>query len=209
MIDPSLYACAPHVAPATLASIVRVESSGNPIAINVNTIRGRPRYPVPRIRSADHAASVAHHAISQGYNVDLGLMQINSRNLRGLGYSVEQMLNDQCLNVKAGAQILTENYTRAARERGHGQDALLAALSAYNTGNFQNGFRNGYIARYFNGSSVSFRSVQAPSPVSQDEAPPPPNPFTSDISVYTREVNQNDTGQQQPNGPATDPVEED
>lgn len=209
MIDPSLYACAPHVAPATLASIIRVESSGNPIAINVNVIRGRPRYPVPRIRSADHAAAVAHHAISQGYNVDLGLMQVNSRNLRNLGYSVEQMLSDQCLNVKAGAQILTENYTRAVRERGHGQGALLAALSAYNTGNFQNGFRNGYIARYFNGSSVALRSVQVAPADAQEEAPPPPNPFTSDISVYTREMTRNDTSEPARNDPAPDPVGED
>lgn len=209
MIDPSLYACAPHVAPATLASIVRVESSGNPIAINVNTIRGRPRYPVPRIQSAAHAATVARHAISQGYNVDLGLMQVNSRNLPNLGYSVEQMLSDQCLNIKAGAQILTENYTRAARERGHGQGALLAALSAYNTGNFQNGFSNGYIARYFNGSSVALRSVQASPATSQENTPPPPNPFTSNISVYTREVIQNDTSEPQRDSPAPDPVGED
>lgn len=209
MIDPSLYACAPHVAPATLASIIRVESSGNPIAINVNTIRGRPRYPVPRIQSAAHGATVARHAISQGYNVDLGLMQVNSRNLPNLGYSVEQMLSDQCLNIKAGAQILTDNYARAARERGHGQDALLAALSAYNTGNFQNGFRNGYIARYFSGSSVSFRSVQASTAAPQEEGPPPPNPFTSDISVYTREVIQNDTNQPRPDSSTSDPVGED
>jgi type IV secretion system protein VirB1 len=194
MLDPSLYACAPHVSPATLSEIVRVESSGNPIAINVNVIRGRPRFPVPRIRSAEHAAQVANAAIAQGYNVDLGLMQVNSRNLRVLGYTVEQMLFDRCLNVKAGAEILTDNYRRASRIHGPGQRALLAALSAYNTGNFERGFSNGYVSRYFNvrSATISIAPV-AQAAVAEDAPPPPPNPYTADLSVYSRELIQNDT----------------
>jgi len=194
MIDPSLYACAPHVAPGMLREIIRVESSGNPIAINVNVIRGRPRYPVPRIRSAAQAAQVANAAIAAGYNVDLGLMQVNSRNLRALGFTVEQMLFDQCLNIRAGASILTDNYERASRIHGPGQRALLASLSAYNTGSFERGFSNGYVSRYFNvrSATVSIAPV-ATAPVTGDMPPPPPNPYTADLSVYSREVIQNDT----------------
>lgn len=196
MFDPALAACAPHVSPATLAHIVRVESSGNPLAVNVNVIRGRARFPVPRIQSAGHAAQVAHQAIAQGYNVDLGLMQVNSRNLRGLGYSVEQMF-EPCTNVRAGARILTENYSRAVRERGHGQSALLAALSAYNTGNFSSGFQNGYVSKYFNIRSVIYSqptgnvlaSNSAPSQVPVAEVP---NPYTAELSVYSRERVEND-----------------
>ncbi|MGH3711570.1 MAG: lytic transglycosylase domain-containing protein, partial [Pseudonocardiaceae bacterium] len=111
MIDPALAACAPHVAPATLGHIIRVESSGNPLAINVNRLRGKPAYPAPRVRSVEHGAAVARDAIAQGYNVDLGLMQVNSRNLGSLGFTIEQMF-EPCTNIRAGAAILTENYGR-------------------------------------------------------------------------------------------------
>lgn len=202
MFDPSLAACAPHVSPATLAHIVRVESSGNPLAVNVNVIRGRPRFPVPRIRSAAQAAQVAHQAIAQGYNVDLGLMQVNSRNLRGLGYSVEQMF-EPCTNVRAGARILTDNYGRAVREHGPGQPALLAALSAYNTGDFRRGFNNGYIARYFNIGRVIYSPAPSASAtpntgVEQVPVVDVPNPYTAELSVYSRERVEND-------GKPTDP----
>lgn len=205
MFDPALAACAPHVSPATLAHIVRVESSGNPLAVNVNVIRGRPRFPVPRIRSAAQAAQVAHQAISQGYNVDLGLMQVNSRNLRGLGYTVEQMF-DPCTNVRAGARILTDNYGRAVREHGPGQPALLAALSAYNTGDFNRGFRNGYIARYFSVGRVVYSSAaSAPTTpntgVDQVAVVEVPNPYTAELSVYSRERVENDGTARAPSAP--------
>jgi hypothetical protein len=57
--------------------------------------------------------------------------------------------------VRAGCSILAENYDRAAWRFGPGQQALLAALSAYNTGNSSDGFRNGYIQRYFSGRTLS------------------------------------------------------
>lgn len=194
MIDPALAACAPHVSPATLAAVIQVESSGNPIAINVNVIRGRPRYRVPRIQSAAHAAQVANHAISQGYNVDLGLMQINSRNLPRLGYSVEQMLNDRCLNIKAGASILSENYARASRSHQSGQPALLAALSAYNTGDFRRGFANGYVSRYTSIVYGRYSVAATVNPTASQDAEPAvevPNPFTAELSVYSRETRAN------------------
>lgn len=209
MIDPSLYACAPHIAPHTLREVIRVESSGNPIAVNVNVIRGRPRFRVPRIQSAAHAAQIANQAISQGYNVDLGLMQINSRNLPRLGYTVEQMLSDQCLNIKAGARILSENYSRAAQTHGPGQQALLAALSAYNTGDFRRGFTNGYVSRY---TSINYgiytRTAEASSPPSVDGPPviEVPNPFTAGSSVYSRESNSNANSAAPSNIASPDPL---
>lgn len=169
-----------------------MESSGNPIAINVNRIEGRPVYRVPRITSAQQAAQVAHDAIRQGYNVDLGLMQVNSRNLANLGYTVEQMF-DRCTNIRAGGRILSENYTRAVRQYGAGQNALLAALSAYNTGNFQRGFRNGYISRYLDIKYATYSIGAEPIPATSTGVAsgpigePPPNPLTAELSVYSRE----------------------
>lgn len=213
MIDPSLAACAPHVSPTTLGHIIRVESSGNPLAVNVNVIRDRPRYRVPRIQSPAHGAQVVRDAISQGYNVDIGLMQVNSRNLPRLGYTIEQMFVP-CTNIQAGAAILTDNYSRARRQHGDGQSALLAALSAYNTGDFSRGFRNGYVARYFDIKYATYlpatAGVDAASQaVSASPVEDVPNPFTAEMSVYSRERVENAQQPQRPGGETTDLLRED
>jgi len=54
-----------------------------------------------------------------------------------------------CANLRAGNTILTQAYGRAVGRYGEGQEALKAALSAYNTGKFATGFTNGYVARYY------------------------------------------------------------
>ena len=135
--------CAPQVAPSTLMAIIQVESGGNPWAIGVNGPVQLPFKP----QSKEQAANMATRVIRMGYSVDLGLMQINSRNLKGLGLTIEQVL-DPCTNLKAGATILTRGYLGAAKTRGPGQAALKAALSAYNTGNYTQGFHNGYVRKY-------------------------------------------------------------
>ena len=74
MIPPALLACAPNIAPVTLEAVIRVESGGNPLAINVN---GLPVQPAPAATVAE-AAQIAESFILRGYSVDLGLMQVNS-----------------------------------------------------------------------------------------------------------------------------------
>lgn len=154
MIDAALLACASEVAPQTLQAIIQVESRGNPLALNVNKLPTKP----PRAATLLEAAATARFYISKGYSVDLGLMQVNSRNLAKLGLSVEQVL-EPCTNIRAGAAILTPSYQAAARIHGEGQTALLAALSAYNTGTFTRGFSNGYVGRYF-ASGPAFSPTQ-------------------------------------------------
>jgi type IV secretion system protein VirB1 len=77
---------------------------------------------------------------ARGYRVDLGLGQITDRNRPALGYTIEQVLGVDpavmCVYLARSARILAEAYGRAARIMGQGQPALLAALSAYNTGTF-------------------------------------------------------------------------
>ena len=72
-----LLACAPGVAPSTIEAIVAVESSGNPLAINVN---GVDPSSVPKPKSVEEAVRLALVYIEQGHTVDLGLMQVNSAN---------------------------------------------------------------------------------------------------------------------------------
>jgi len=144
-----LLACAPMVAPHTTEKIIQVESGGNPLAININGA------PLPRTpRDAMDAAALAREYIQQGYSVDLGLMQVNSRNLSELGYSVEDMFSP-CKNIDAGGRILAGFYASARPQYPDEQSALRAALSAYNTGDFSRGINNGYLARYFSPNTAA------------------------------------------------------
>ena len=101
----TLQRCAPMVAPTTIAAIIQIESGGNSLAIGVNAAGVKKPHP----KTIQEAVIIASYYIQQGYTVDLGLMQINSRNLKGLGLTLEQAL-DPCQNIQAGSRILTRSY---------------------------------------------------------------------------------------------------
>ncbi|MGR3715252.1 MAG: lytic transglycosylase domain-containing protein [Thermohalobaculum sp.] len=187
MIAAALLACAANVAPVTLQAIIAVESGGNPLAINVNGLHAQP----PPARTVAEAAQIVTAYTARGFSVDVGLMQVNSRNLPSLGLTIAEVL-DPCTNIRSGGEILTANYAEAARSRGAGQPALQAALSAYNTGDFYRGFGNGYVARYYWPSGVpAIVGWIHPHTVSGDKPGrrvPPPNPLTADTAVFAREV---------------------
>ena len=173
--------CAPSVAPSTLAAIIQVESGGNPWALGVNA----HHHQIIRTRahSLPEAAQLAHYYMHLGYSVDLGLMQINSKNLKGLNLSVEKVL-DPCHNLQAGSRILARGYMGAAKRYGEGQVALKAALSAYNTGNYEQGFLNGYVAKYESRSvSMTVRSVSFNPRLAQSQRGFE-NPYTAETTVY-------------------------
>jgi len=192
MLSAALLACAMSVHPVTLEAIVRVESSGNPVAVNVNGLQvGQQPHPA----TPAEAERVATAYIRRGYSVDLGLMQVNSRNLPALGYTVAQVL-DPCTNIRAGGTILAADYAGATRIYGEGQRALQAALSAYNTGSYWRGMAT-YVARYYGPTGVPALSgrvqratVMASAPVSRrpSPAPLPLSPYTADTQVYAREA---------------------
>jgi type IV secretion system protein VirB1 len=182
MIAAALLACAVNVAPVTLAAVVRVESAGNPLALHVNGLAA----PQPHPTTVADAVDLAGRYIRLGYSVDLGLMQVNSRNLVALGFSIRQVL-DPCTNIRGGASILTADYAEAARSRGEGQAALEAALSAYNTGDFARGFSNGYVARYFARGELPALPGGVRHAAVQRTASPP-NPYTADTQIYRREA---------------------
>jgi type IV secretion system protein VirB1 len=141
-LEQLILQCAPNVAPSTMMAIIKVESAGNPLAINVNGKKRLARQP----SSIEEALSWADWLIAKGYSVDIGLAQVNSRHLQRFGLTPQQLL-EPCLNVAAGAQILSENYVDASRKYGLGQHALRAAISAYNTGNHTRGLTNGYVRK--------------------------------------------------------------
>ena len=72
--------CAPNVAPQTVLAIVHTESRGQPLALNVDGAK-QPARP----KNTVDAIATAQRYVAAGYSVDLGLGQINSRNMRRLG----------------------------------------------------------------------------------------------------------------------------
>jgi type IV secretion system protein VirB1 len=137
-----IHQCAPAVAPTVVEAIMRTESGFDPLALHIN---GGVRLRSPP-RTAAQAAAWSQWLIGRGYSVDMGLMQINSRNLPLLRLTAADAF-EPCQNIKAGAAILSAQYGRSVRASGAGSVALLQAISAYNTGTFKGGFRNGYVGK--------------------------------------------------------------
>lgn len=126
-----------------MTAIVKTESAFKPFSIGINRSSAKlSRQP----ESKDEAVATASWLIGNGYNIDLGISQINSSNLKRLRMSIGDAF-DPCTNVAGGAAILTQNYKAALSVKKEPQTALLAALSAYNTGNHIGGFRNGYVQK--------------------------------------------------------------
>lgn len=147
MIDmPVLAACAPEIAEDTLQKVIMVESGGNPFAVNVNKLSAGSQ---PEPENAVDAAKAAKYWIAKGYSVDVGLMQVNSRNFKMLGITDAELSSvfDPCNNVKYGATILLSAWNMTSPKE-HQNDRLMKSLSIYNTGNDVNGFRNGYVSKY-------------------------------------------------------------
>lgn len=134
--------CAPQVAAATLHAIATVESGFNPLALNVNGRWKLSRQP----RNMEEATSWLRWLLANGHSVDVGLMQVNSLHFSAQGLTPETAF-DPCRNLAAGASILHAAYLRMRATEPDAQRALRQAVSAYNTGHAEKGFRNGYVAR--------------------------------------------------------------
>lgn len=148
MIDLALIEqCSPEVHPATMMALIKSESSANPYAIGVvgMNLTSQPT-------TLEEARETASHLIKEGYNISLGLGQINIHNFDWLRLDLNSVF-DKCANLEAAQTVLKTCYDRATSELS-GDDALKAALSCYYSNNFQRGFepddRNGfsYIDRY-------------------------------------------------------------
>ena len=164
------HQCAPSVAAETLVSVVHTESHFNPYAIGINA-KGVAA-PDPASRAS--AAAAARRLIARGYNIDLGLGQINSANLKWLGLSVEDAF-DPCRNLAAAARVLSGNYLSVVRSSPTTEAAIATAVSMYNTGSRSRGFGNGYVGRVYASSTVVVPAIRhglAPA-MPTPPAPPP------------------------------------
>lgn len=140
-IDHAVKSCLPYEYHDIMKKIVKVESGGNPFAINVNGGHKLTRQPV-NYDEAIHAAKVL---IGNGYSIDMGIAQINSQHfskngfLHKLGLSVDEIF-DVCTNLRAGAKVFGDAYIK-------NNGNAISALSAYNTGSPVKGITNGYVKK--------------------------------------------------------------
>lgn len=137
--------CAPAVDPVTMAAVVKQESGGAPWVVNNNTTGKSLAYPS---KAAAVAAALA--AIGRGESVDMGLAQINSKNLPALGLSVEQVF-DPCTNIAAGASILAAGYKKTG--------SLSGALGIYNTGQADSKVAAAYAQKVFAQAGVKVPAI--------------------------------------------------
>lgn len=135
--------CAPNINPITLAALIRHESGNRQYAIGVNR-KGKAMSQQPHDLQA--ASQAAEDLIAKGIDFDAGLGQINVRNWDWLGLTSTTVF-DPCRNLAAAQTVLSDCYARALNGYRDQQQALRAALSCYNTGNFHRGFANGYVGK--------------------------------------------------------------
>lgn len=164
-VESMLPVCAPTVHPITMGKVVKVESGGRPYAIADAGPKGLPwSVREKMVRSffpptMDEAESIVTKLIAANHIVAIGLAQVSSQNLKRLGLSVRQVL-DPCTNLNAGSKILTEFYLNARKREPDDQKAILAAISAYNTGNYVNGFTNGYVQKVVQAKGLSVPALR-------------------------------------------------
>jgi type IV secretion system protein VirB1 len=201
--------CAPGVAPETVLAIIQTESSRYPLALNING----GRQPARQSNAAD-ASATARRYVAAGYSVDLGLGQINSRNMRWLGLTWDNVF-DPCTNVAALGRVLTTNYNAVKAGRDP-QTALRVALSMYNTGSQTRGFHNGYVAKVLGNARITYsdapsartfpvptdttpvggefrellasENMAAPEPMARPRPAPPPKWNVFERTAYDRET---------------------
>ncbi|EJF84444.1 lytic transglycosylase domain-containing protein [Candidatus Bartonella washoeensis] len=134
--------CAPAIHPTTLSTVVMQKSRGHIYAIGLHNNQKLSYQP----STFKEAIATAEQLKKNGHNFDIGLGQINIKNLEWLGMSLSDLF-DPCKNLKAVQAVLTHCYERAMSKYKSEQTALQAALSCYNTGNFKSGFTNAYVQK--------------------------------------------------------------
>lgn len=144
-----VHQCTPSsVSPQTMQAIMRVESAFRPHAIGYKVIRkhdGKVFHLTSQPRDREQAISWARWFQMNGYRFDAGAVQVHSLNFPRYGLTVETAF-EPCANIRAGALILQDCYARALPKYRDEQQALRAALSCYQSGNFSTGFRTGYVS---------------------------------------------------------------
>lgn len=165
--DPHCGAAPDNEFASRLAAIAIQESGGDPLFIGVNADPARG-LPAASIRSAtpQKAAAQAAALLAQGRSIDLGLMQVNSRQLAHHGLTLETAF-DTCRNMAAGADHYADDV-RAVWNLAHRR---------YNTGSVERGAAYASsVERVLNRVRAQQSAPPVSSMVSAPASQPPPAP---------------------------------
>jgi type IV secretion system protein VirB1 len=135
----AIQQCLPNDYKPYMARIVKIESNGNPFAININGNHKILRQP----KTKKEAVYWSTILINKGYSIDMGISQINSQHFKAGGLFAKSSIEavfDPCANVLMGAYIFGKNYNKY-------DGSVVMALSAYNTGHPEKGIKNGYVSK--------------------------------------------------------------
>ena len=188
--------CAPAVPPITVNALVKTESSFNPWAIGVNASNRLASQP----KSFNQAAQIADELLKGNASFDLGLGQINSKNLSSLNLTARQVL-DPCTNLRALQTIFVDCFNRAKLKTNNGAQAAAMAFSCYNTGNFKDGFNNGYVVKVLNNHNYVSKQTNNDPNIYKTRGeiptnlPTPPNQVVNRAEQIQTEINSNNTSQ--------------
>ena len=134
----------PTVPTSIVRMIVQEESSKNPYAVNVNKDGKSFISFIPKTK--DEAITIAQSYINAGFSVDVGYMQLNSDNFKQLNTTLEIAL-DPCKNLYFASSVFY-NFYKDTSKKDNTITRVQKSLSAYNTGSYELGFKNGYVAKY-------------------------------------------------------------
>jgi type IV secretion system protein VirB1 len=150
-----LNSCAPHAALNTMLAVATTESDFHPYAISINN----PQKLADKVGLANHAIELARQPnsrleavlwmrwlLQRRISVSVGLLQVNTGNAARFRLNPERLF-DPCTNIAVGANLLAEAYATQRLASPKNSDALLRALSVYNSGTADFGFNNGYVDR--------------------------------------------------------------
>lgn len=188
---PYLQCSDPYAHSSVIKAIVKVESGGDPWAININK-KGVRLLAKPKTR--EQAQAWINWFVKNSYNIDIGIAQINIKNIQKMKLNPSDLL-DPCLNLKVAGQILLSNYKNSAKQAKNSDDAVRLAISAYNTGNFRSGFDNGYVnkvmIKYYDKNPPNY-AINIPNsntpPITIQESPR--NNINNNAKMTTRNVAQ-------------------
>jgi type IV secretion system protein VirB1 len=149
-----IQSCASQAAPSTMLAVARTESALHPYAMSINRPKQVSRAAglsnleiqlARQPRSKQQAIQWMRWLLGHGITVSVGLLQVNTENA-GLFHLRPEQLFEPCTNIAVGSALLAQAYTTEKRLAPNDPDALLRALSLYNSGTYNLGFDNGYVA---------------------------------------------------------------
>src|SRR5579863_6860732 len=114
-----IHQCAPQVAENTMMAIIKTESKGNPFAIGLNHGFKLMYQPSGHNQAKNWVSYLEMHR----YDFDVGIAQVNIKNIHKYGYKATDAL-DPCINIKIAGYILHKNYIKALPNSRNQREAL-------------------------------------------------------------------------------------